>query len=167
MQTMEVISVNFWQMLVSLANLLILFLILKKFLYGPVTKALESRRSAVDKQYADADAALDAAKKAQTEYEAKLADAEVTADELRTAAADEAKRHGERIVAEARDRADGIIRQAEMQIELDKKKAESDMKREIADVSTALAEKLIERELDKDTHRELIDSFLDTIGDEQ
>ena len=44
MQNLEVISINFWQMLVSLANLLILFLILKKFLYAPVLKALDQRR---------------------------------------------------------------------------------------------------------------------------
>ena len=38
------------------------------------------------------------------------------------------------------------------------------MKREIADVSTKLAEKIIERELNADTHRELIDSFIDEMG---
>ena len=83
---------------------------------------------------------------------------------MRKSAADEAKRHGERIVAEARERADGLVRQAEAQIELDRKKAEADMKREIADVSTKLAEKIIERELNADTHRELIDSFIDEMG---
>ena len=82
-----------------------------------------------------------------------------------TAAVDEAKRSGERIVAEARIKADGMIRQAESQIELSQKKAEAEIKREIADVSTKLAEKLIERELDADAHRELIDSFIDKMGD--
>lgn len=166
MQNLEVISINFWQMLVSLANLLILFLILKKFLYAPVLKALEARRSDVEGQYTAAEEAKRAALAAETEYTAKLAAAEATADEIRTAATEEAKRHGERIVAEARDKADSMIRQAEDQIELTQKKAASEIKREIADVSTKLAEKLIERELDADTHRELIDSFIDKIGDE-
>ena len=165
MQNLEVISINFWQMLVSLANLLILFLILKKFLYAPVLKALEQRRSEVDGQYAAAAEAERSALAAKTEYSAKLADAEKMADEMRTAAVDEAKRSGERIVAEARIKADGMIRQAESQIELSQKKAEAEMKREIADVSTKLAEKLIERELDADAHRELIDSFIDKMGD--
>ncbi len=167
MQTMEVISVNFWQMLVSLANLLILFLILKKFLYAPVLRVLEQRRADVDGQYAAADEAKRAAMEAQTEYEARLSKAEAEADQLRQNAADEAKRHGERIVEEAREKASGMVRQAEAQVELERKKAVSEMKREIAEVSTQLAEKLIEREIDESTHRELIDSFIDKIGDEQ
>ena len=165
MQNLEVISINFWQTLVSLANLLILFLILKKFLYAPVLKALEARQNHVDKQYADADAALESANRAKADFEQRIAEAESTADEIRTAAADEAKRHGERILLEAREKADGIIRQAQNQIELDQKKAALDMKREIADVSTKLAEKLLERELDADTHKELIDAFIADIGD--
>lgn len=164
---MEVISVNIWQMLISLCNLTILFLILKKFLYKPVTRTLEARRAAVEAEYSDAENAKNAALASKTEYEKKLSDAEKTADEMRKSAADEAKRHGERIVAEAKDRADDMISKAEAQIELDRKKAEADMKREIADVSAKLAEKLIGRELNGDTHRDLIDSFIDEVGDKK
>ena len=113
---MDVISVNIWQMLISLANLTLLFLILKKFLYKLVLRTLEARRAAVEAQYSDAEEAKSAALASRTEYEKKLSEAEKTADEMRKSAADEAKRHGERIVAEARERADGLVRQAEAQI---------------------------------------------------
>ncbi|MBQ2765853.1 MAG: F0F1 ATP synthase subunit B [Clostridia bacterium] len=162
---MEVISVNIWQMLVSLANLLILFLLMKKFLYKPVTQVLEKRRADIEGDYAAANEAKMAALASKTEYEEKLSHAEFEADEMRKSAEAAAKRHGERIVAEANARADGIVRAAEAQIELDKKKAESEMKREIADVSTKIAEKLIAKEVNADTHRELIDSFIEEIGD--
>ena len=59
MQTLEVISVNIWQIIISLANLVILTLILKKFLYSPVRKMLAQRRAVIDTQYADADTALE------------------------------------------------------------------------------------------------------------
>ena len=162
---MEVISVNIWQMLVSLANLLILFLLMKKFLYKPVTQVLEKRRADIEGDYAAANEAKMAALASKTEYEEKLSHAEFEADEMRKSAEAAAKRHGESIVAEANARADGIVRAAEAQIELDKKKAESEMKREIADVSTKIAEKLIAKEVNADTHRELIDSFIEEIGD--
>lgn len=162
-----VISVNLWQIIISLANLTILFLFLKKFLYKPVLKVLSDRQAAVETQYSEAERARADALSEKTEYEEKLADAEVMADEMRKAAADEAKQHGERIIADARAKADGMVRAAEAQIELEKKKAESDMKHEIADVSTRLAEKLIERELDADTHRGLIDSFINDIGTDE
>lgn len=159
MQSLDIISVNLWNILISLANLLILFLILKKFLYKPVMNVLEKRRADIDGDYAAADEAKHVALASKTEYEEKLSHAEADASELRKAAADDAKRHGEKLIAEAHEKADGIVAAAEAEIELDKKKARAEMKREIADVSVKLAEKIIERELNADTHRELIDSF--------
>ena len=51
MQNLEVISVNIWHILISLCNLLILFLILKKFLYAPVKKVMAQRRASIDESY--------------------------------------------------------------------------------------------------------------------
>ena len=51
MQTLEIISVNLWQILISLANLTILFLLVKKFLYKPVKKVLAQRQSEIDSHY--------------------------------------------------------------------------------------------------------------------
>lgn len=167
MQSLDIISVNIWNILISLANLLILFLLLKKFLYKPVIGVLEKRRADIEGDYAAADEAKRAALASKTEYEQKLSHAEHEANEVRERAAEAAKRHGEKIIAEAKDRADGMISKAEEQIELDRKKAEADMKREIADVSARLAEKLIGREINEDTHRDLIDSFIDEVGDKQ
>ena len=59
--SMEVISVNIWLILISLCNLLILFLILKKFLFKPVTKTLDERKKAIDADYAAAAEANSAA----------------------------------------------------------------------------------------------------------
>ncbi len=165
MQSLDIISINFWNILISLANLLILFLLMKKFLYKPVTQVLEKRRAEINGDYAAADEAKRTALASKAEYEEKLSSAEHEASEMRKSAADEAKRHGERIIAEANARADGIIKAAEAQVMLDKKKAEADIKREIADVSTLLAEKLIGKEVNADTHHELIDSFIEEIGD--
>ncbi len=166
-QTLDIISVNLWQIIISLCNLTIIFLLLKKFLYKPVMGVLEKRRADIEGDYAAADEARRTALASKNEYEEKLSRAEHEASELRKSAADDAKRHGEKIIAEAKDRADGMISKAEEQIELERKKAEADMKREIADVSARLAEKLIGREINEDTHRDLIDSFIDEVGDEQ
>ena len=48
MQSLEVISFNLWQMLISLANLVILFWILKRFLFKPVKKVLAQRQAELD-----------------------------------------------------------------------------------------------------------------------
>ena len=164
-QTLEVISVNIWQILISLANLLLIFLILKKLLWKPVQKVMEERKAMVDKQFADAADAQAEAEADKAQWAEKLA----TADEeaaSRIAEADEtARRHGDRVIADAKEKAEGIIRQAEAEAELERQKATASMREEIADLSTVLAEKMLEREINADDHRAMIASFLDEVGD--
>ena len=85
MGNMEVISVNLWQILVSLANLLILFLLFKKFLFKPVQSVLDKRRAAIESDFAAANAAKQAALASRAEYEEKLVEAfrRATADHKR------------------------------------------------------------------------------------
>ena len=165
MQTLEIISVNLWQILISLANLLIIFLILKKFLFKPVTKVMDERKAMVDKQFADAEAAQAEADANKAQWSEKLAGADDEAA-ARIAAADEtARRHGERVVADAKDKAAGILRQAEAEAVLERQKAEAGIKREIATVGAQLAEKMLEREMNATDHEKMIQSFLDEMGD--
>ena len=165
MQTLEIISVNLWQILISLANLLVIFLILKKFLFKPVTKVMDDRKAMVDKQFADAEAAQAEADANKAQWTEKLAGADQEAAD-RIAAADEtARRHGERVVADAKDKAAGIIRQAEAEAVLERQKAEAGIKREIATVGAQLAEKMLEREMNATDHEKMIDAFLDEMGD--
>ena len=51
MQPSEIISVNLWQIVVSLSNLVILFLIIKRFLYKPVKNVLKSRQDKLEEKY--------------------------------------------------------------------------------------------------------------------
>lgn len=165
MQSLEVFSLNLWQMLISLCNLIILFLILKKFLYKPVRRALEERKQAVEGVYADAQKALDTANASKTEYERELAGIRERADSMLASATADANKRSEAILSDARERADGMMRQAKNDISLERRKAESGIRSEIADVSTALTEKLLAREINSDDHRKLIDDFLDEMED--
>mgnify|MGYP004455495051 FL=1 len=165
MQSLEVFSLNLWQMLISLCNLIILFLILKKFLYKPVRKALEERKQAVEGVYADAQKALDTANASKTEYERELAGIRERADSMLASATADANKRSEAILSDARERADGMMRQAKNDISLERRKAESGIRSEIADVSTALTEKLLAREINSDDHRKLIDDFLAEMED--
>ena len=164
MQNLDVISVNIWAILASLANLLILTWIVKKFLFKPVKKVVDSRRAAIDEDYAKAAAAREEAEENRRNYEAAMEAAKQTGDQIIADATRTAEHRAGEIVAEAREKATDIRRQAEADAVLEKKKAEDDMKREIADVSTRLTGKLLQREINEDDHRALIDSFLQEIG---
>jgi len=165
MQPSEIISVNLWQILISLANLALIFFGVKKFLFKPVQKMLDKRQSEVDAQYAAAEQAAEDARadKAQWADRLQLADEEAAA---RIQAADAtAREHGDRIVADAKDKAEDLLRRARTEAELEKKKAEATIKEEIVVVSTELAQKMLEREISAADHQQLIDAFLGEIGD--
>ena len=166
MQSLEVISINIWSILISLANLCILYMLFKKVLYKPVKATLNARQEAIDAQDRAADEAEKAASADKAQYAAQLAGARAEADEMIRSAQVAAARRGDGIVADARDRADAIVRQAQTEAEMEKKKAQATIRREITDVSTALTEKLLQRELTENDHRGLIDSFLKDMGDE-
>lgn len=167
MQALDVISINIWDILISLANLGILCWAVKKYLYKPVKNMLAAREEAIAAQYRAADEAQRAAKADQALYAEKLSGAQDEVDAMLEQAAVNANRRGERIVADAQSKADGIIRQAQTEAEMEKKKAQATIRREITDVSAALTEKLLGREMTEGDHRAMIDSFLDGIGDEQ
>ncbi len=166
MQSLDVISVNLWQIIVSLINLILLFLIIKRFLYKPVKKMLEERQKTIDGNYEDAEKAKEKALSEQKAYEEKLSSAKAEADSVIQSAVDIAKEREKEILAEAKLKAEGIIRKAEEDAALEMRKAEESIKNEIVEVSTLLTEKMLEREIRAQDHKQMIDSFIEGIGDE-
>ena len=165
MQSLDVISINIWQMLASLANLVLIFILVKKFLYKPVKKMLAARTAAIQSDY---DAAKDAKDKALADmaaYEEKLSTAKEEADNVIKSAVNVASLREKEILEEAKLRADGIIRQAENDAVLERKKAEDSIRKEIVEVSSLLTEKMLERELSEADHQHFIDSFIESIGE--
>ena len=166
MQTLDVISVNIWNILIALSNLAILFFLVKKFLYKPVKNMLEKRRGAIDKEYSDAETAKADALRDKEAYAEKLSNARSEADAIISSAVSVAKARENEIVEDARKEAEGILHKAREDAELEMRRAEGAIKDEIVDVSTLLTEKLLEREISVDDHKELIDSFIEKIGDD-
>ena len=154
-QTLDVISVNLWQILISLINLFLLFLIVKKFLFKPVKKVLSARQAQLDDQYAKAKKAENEAEANRIAWKDKKTQLDHEANAILQSATERAAYREEQIVSEARERADSLIRQAE-----------ADIKREIVEVSGALTEKMLEREINPQDHRQLIDSFIEEIGED-
>lgn len=165
MQTLDVVSVNLWQILISLINLILIFLIVKRFLFAPVKRMLAQRQAQIDARYDEADAAKQAALADRQEWESKMQTAQDEADSILKNAVQTAQYRQDTMLAEAKQRADGIVRQAETEARLEKERAQAEIRHEIVDVSAVLAEKLLARELSDEDHRVLVDAFIDEMGD--
>ena len=167
MQTLDIISVNLWHILISLANLALIFWFAKKFLFGPIRAVFQKREDEIAHRYAAADDAQRRADEDRATWESKLQGADAEATRIITEATDTAKYRSEQILTEATTRAQGIVDRAELEAKLERKKATEGIKREIVDVSSAIAEKMLEREVNENDHRALIDSFIEKIGEEK
>ena len=97
MQSLSIISVNIWQILISFANLAILTWIIKKFLFKPVKKVMDARRETIDSAYARADAAEAEAEEHRKNYAAAMAAVNQTTDQMINQAARDAERRGAEI----------------------------------------------------------------------
>ena len=164
-QSLDIISVNLWQILISLANLLIMFLILKRFLFNPVHKIFAQRQEQVDKLYGDAETDRNAAKDMKQEYEARLATAREEADGLVRNAVVTAQRKGDAIVGEATLQATHMKLKAEEEIAMERKQMLMDVRSEISDIAVSIASKVVEREVQKTDHETFVDEFIRNVGE--
>ena len=167
MQSLEIISVNIWSILVSLANLLIMFLILKRFLFKPMQKMMAARKQQVDQIYQDAKENRDSAINMKQEYEARLAAAREEADGLVRNAVQTAQRKGDAIVAEANSQASHLKQKAEQEIAQEKKQMLQDVRGEISDIAVSIASKVVEREVKKQDYDGFVDEFIKNVGEQQ
>ncbi len=166
MQSLDVISFNLWQILIALLNLLVLYWLIKKFLYAPVQKMLDKRQEELNSKYDAAEKAKTQAEQDEKYWHNKIESANSEADEILKKASENANRRSDKIIDKAKAEAEDIIRQAQTDAELEHKKAKEEIKREIVDVSAALAEKMLSREINIEDHRSIIDYAIDEIGDD-
>ncbi len=161
----ELLGVNPWTALFTLANTVALFLVMKKFLFKPVMKIIEERQQEIDGMYKDAGEAKEQAQALQAEYQEKLSAAQETSERLVKEAVARGQHREEEIIRQANQEASAILEKASADIALEKKKAINDAKDEISDIALAIAGKVVGRELNNNDQSELIDHFINELGD--
>ena len=159
------VGVNFWTALFILLNTLVIFFVAKKFLFGPVMHIIEPRQQEIDDMYTQAGTAKEEAVKLQAEYEDKLSQAAATSERLVKEATVRAQGREEEIIREANQRAEAIRAKASADIAQEKTKALTDAKDEISVIALAIAGKVVGRELDGEDQRNLVDSFIEELGE--
>ena len=159
------LGVNPWTALLTLANTIALFLVLKKFLFKPVMKMIQDRQHEIDTMYDEADQAKQNALSIQAEYEQKLSVATETSEKMVKEAVARGKNREEEIIRQARADAAAIMDKASADIAQEKKKALNDAKDEISGIAMSIAEKVVGRQLNAADQSKLVDQFINELGD--
>lgn len=160
---MDFVTIDMWTMIFTWLNLIILFLLLKKFLFGPVNKILLARAEEIETTYTTAESAKREAENIRAEYEKQISSAKDEADGIIKSAVVKAKERSETIVNEAQETAQRIAEKSREQIELDKKNALREARGDIASMAVDVAEKLIGEHISDSADDKLIESIIDKI----
>lgn len=161
-----VISLDVWTMLFTFCNLLLVFYFARKFLFKPIKNMIDSRQKEIDDMYEDANTAKNSAEQFKAEYEVKLENATAESEEIMRRAVRNAQLKEEEILKEAREEAAKTLQRAEEQIEQERKQAMEDIKNDVSDIAIDIATAVLDREITADEHREMIDGFIEKLGEQ-
>lgn len=160
------IGVNFWDALFTLLNTLLIFFVARKFLFHPVMKLIKDRQQEIDAMYSEAGEAREQAAILRNEYEEKLTQAQDASDRIVKEAVARGQSREEEIIRQANREASAIMDKASADIAQEKKKAINEAKDEISVIALAIAGKVVGRALTADDQAQLVDSFIDELGDQ-
>ena len=165
MGNMGFLSIDVTTIIGTLLNTLILFLVIRKFLFGRVNAILEERQKYVETTYEEADNAKAEAAALEEEYTKKLQTAKEESAEIVRNATQKANIRSEEIISAAKTEAAGIISKANEDIKREKKHALNQIKDEISDIAIAVATKVVEKEISEKDNEKLISDFIANVGE--
>ena len=161
----SLVTVNPVTLIAQICNLFIQLLIVKIFFLDKIKAILDQRRDAADKQITEAETAKSEALAIKKTYEQNMLEAKAKADDLLLTAQRTANSRSEEIIAQAQQQAAQMKSKAAADIALEKKKALNEAKNEISDLAMAIAGKVVARELNAGDQADMIDRFIDELGD--
>jgi len=160
----EGLGINLPALLAQVVNFFILFALLYFFAYKPILRMFDERSNKIKESVEQAEKVRQEAARSDEEHRKKLEAAskegqEAIARAMR--AGDEARRRAEE---EAKVQAGALLDKARQEIQRERDEAIRELQQEFADLAIVAAEKVIEKSLDKEAHRELIDKVLEESG---
>ena len=161
----SLVTVNPVTLIAQICNLFITLAVVKIFFLDKIKAILDQRREAADREITDAQAAKAEALEIKQTYEQNMKAAKAEASTILERAQKTAVSRSEEIIRQANADAVAIREKASADIAQEKKKAINEAKDEIADLSLAIAGKVVGRELSADDQKSLIDSFIEELGD--
>ena len=115
---LDFLTIDIGSIIFNLANTLILFLVIKHFLFKPVNDIIEQRKHDVEETYSLADEALENARQSEKKYNDLIGNAREESAKIIKNASETANRRSEEIISEAKSNADMIIKKANSEIEV-------------------------------------------------
>ena len=141
----------------TIATFLLLLAALAKFAWRPLLNALEQRQASIRQALDDARQAKEELARLQAESARILAEARVGADKILAQTREDANRFRDELKQKAQAEAANVVKNAERQIQLETARAVQQIRTEAADLSVAIASKILQRTVSKEDNERLIE----------
>jgi F-type H+-transporting ATPase subunit b len=143
---------------------LILYVLLQKFAFGPLFGIMEKRRQHVQEQLQTSERNRIESEKLLEEQKQALQQARKEAHEIIEQARTTASRQAEEVLQQAKAEASRLKEEALRDIENEKNKAVAALRSQVSAMSVLIASKIIEKQVDEASNKELIDHYLKEVG---
>ncbi len=157
------VEIDFWSILFTVINLLILFVAMKIFLFKPVRNIIAKRQEEADAAAKEAEARAAEAEQRKADYDKAVAKTEAEREKILTDARKQADEEYQSMLAEARSEAEMIKKEASTEGEKRKQRIISEAGKEIGDMIASATTKI----LGNVDESELYDAFLNTMEDDK
>ena len=151
----------FW----SVVTFLLLLVVLKKVAWGPILSSLESREEEIKNALSAAEKAKEEAEKVSSDYEQSMKDAQVKAQKIISDSKSAAEKVKADIEKTAEEKAESMLVNAKEQINAEKENAINDIRDIAIDLSIDIASKIIEKNIDSEENRRLVEEAMNNIGE--
>ena len=145
----------------TILNILVLFFILKKFLFKPVTNHMDNRNKKIQDALDAAEESKEMVRQMKIEYDEKIKAAKDEGQKVIEMYKKMAEKEYNSIVETAKKEADQMISDAKAELQVEKEQLITSIKGEISDLVLATSEKVLKENLDDDTNRKLISEFIE------
>ena len=142
-----------------------LFLLMSNLLFNPARKLLKDRQSRIAKDISDANEDKESAAALKAEYEGKLKDIDKEAEVILSEARQKALKNESKIIDEAKQEAARIIKRAQEEAELEKKHAMDDVKQDMIQIASMMAQKVVAASIDTRIQDSLVEETLREMGE--
>ena len=155
----------FW-VLVSIANFLVLLYVLQRVLWAPVMRVLAERAQKIREGLAAAEAARREREVTARQAEELLQRARLEAQAISDRAAQTAEQAAAEIVAQAKAESARLVEKAKTDAQQARRQALAELRAQVADLAVLAASRILEKEIDANEHRRLVERTLDEAGGE-
>ncbi len=154
------LNFEFWSIFWAVLNILILFILLRIFLFKPINKMLDDRTQSIQKDIDDAENAKREAEELRQQYENSISEAKEEAGKILREAHEYAEAERAEIIRKSHEEADEIVNSADETIENERRRVIQQAHVQIADLAIEAASKVVSANLDDEKNRKIVDNFL-------